>query len=260
MKEFGIQLFSVRDHFTNAEDTKAALLALGKMGYSGVQTAGTYSYMTPELFAEYVREAGLTVCGTHYDFDKIVNDVSGTVAYHKALGTTSIGIGGMPYAHRNEDGVAEFVKIYNEMAKIYAEHGFKLTYHNHNFEFVKLSDGRTIFDRLIDGLDKENVSFVLDAFWCQYAGIDVRDMIERLAGRIEVLHLKDMTADREYNGEYQYPMVEIGSGVMNYKGIIECAERAGVKHFVVEDDRCFPGKSLESAKISADYIKANLVK
>ena len=259
MKEFGLQIYSVRDRFTNAEDTRAALLALGKMGYSSIQTAGTYSYIEPELFASYVKEAGLTVCGTHYDFDKIVNDVEGTVAYHRALDTKYVGIGGMPMNLRNEAGLAEFIEIFNKMAKIYKEYGLKLTYHNHWFEFEKLSDGKTYFDHMIEKFD-ENISFVVDTFWLQYAGIDVRDMIERLSGRIDILHLKDMTAERDKPGSFKYPMVEIGSGVMNFKGIIETADKAGVKYYVVEDDRCIEGKSLDCAKISADYIKANLVK
>lgn len=259
MTKFGLQIYSVRDRFTTPEDTREALLALSKMGYSHIQTAGTYDYISPELFAKYVKDAGLSVCGTHYDFDKIVNDVEGTVAYHCALDTKYIGIGGMPTKYRNEAGVSEFITIYNKMAKIYKEYGFKLTYHNHWFEFEKLSDGKTFFDRMIEEFD-ENISFVVDTFWLQYAGIDVRDMIERLAGRIDILHLKDMTAERDKPGSFKYPMVEIGSGVMNFKGIIETADKVGVKYYVVEDDRCIEGKSLECAKISADYIKANLIK
>ena len=259
MKEFGLQIFSVRDHFTNIEDTRAALIALGEMGYSSIHTAGAYDYMAPELFAEYVREAGLTVCGTHYDYYKIVGDIEGTIRYHETLGTRVIGIGGLPRENRvSEEKVLEFIEEFNKAARIYAKRGFKLTYHNHDFEFVKFDNGKTIFDLLEAGLDT-NISFVLDAFWCQYAGIDVRDIIERLGERIEVLHLKDMTADKEHNGDYKYPMVEIGKGVMNYKGIIKTAERVGVKHFIVEDDRCFPGKSLLFAKNSADYIKENLI-
>ena len=215
--------------------------------------------MSPELFAKYVRDAGLSVCGTHYDFDKIMNDVEGTVAYHNILGTKNIGIGAMPYDVRNEKGLFEFIEAYNKASKIYAERGFKLSYHHHSFEFERISDGRTMFDCLVEGFDK-NINFVLDTFWLQYAGVDVRDMIERLSGRVDILHLKDMTADRSESRNYPHPMVCVGEGNINFKRIIDVAEAAGVKYFVVEDDRCPEGKSLEYAKISADYIKANLVK
>ena len=259
MKEFGLQIYSIRDYFKNEEDTRAAFLALRDAGYTSVQTAGLYEYTTPECFRKMLDEAGLTVCGTHYSSDKIINDVEGTIAYHKAIGTTNIGIGGMPLPAREDEAeLQKFIDAYNKMAKIYAAHGFKLTYHNHSFEFVKLSDGRTIFDRLIEEFDKENITFVLDTFWLQYAGIDVRDMMERLRGRVEILHLKDMTAKRD--DSYPYPIVEVGAGVMNFKGIVELADKIGVKYFVVEDDRCIEGESLNCAKRSAEYIKANLIK
>ena len=259
MKEFGLQIYSIRDYFKNEEDTRAAFKALSEMGYTNVQTAGLYEYIAPEKFRELLDEAGLTVCGTHYNYDKIVDDVEGTIAYHNTIGTKNIGIGGMPLpARENEEELQKFIDTYNKMAKIYGERGFKLTYHNHSFEFVKLSDGKTIFDRLVEQFDKENITFVLDTFWLQYAGIDVRDMMERLRGRVDILHLKDMTAKRD--DSYPYPIVEVGTGVMNFKGIVELADKIGVKYYVVEDDRCIPGESLSCAKRSAEYIKSNLIK
>lgn len=141
MTEFGLQIYSVRDRFTTPEDTKEALLALGKMGYSHIQTAGTYDYISPELFVKHVS-----------------------------------------------------------------------------------------------------------------------DTIERLSGRVDILHLKDLTADRSVPRNYPKSMVCVGEGNINFKRIIDVAEAAGVKYFVVEDDRCPVGKSLEYAKRSADYIKENLIK
>ncbi|MBR5783137.1 MAG: hypothetical protein IKY33_02805 [Clostridia bacterium] len=46
--------------------------------------------------------------------------------------------------------------------------------------------------------------------------------------------------------------VEIGQGNMNWPLILEAAEKAGVKYYVVEQDT---GDTLESMKISADYLK-----
>ena len=270
MKDFGLQLFSCRDQFTCEADCKAAFLALKEMGYSYVQTAGTYDAIAPEKFAEYVKDAGLTVCGTHYNWDRIMNDVEGTVAYHKLLGTTNIGIGGMPTEARlgkfGDGELEKFIEDFNRMARIYAERGFKLTYHNHSFEFEKYgNDGRTKFDYLVDGLDADTTSFVLDTYWVQHGGADVRATIERLKGRVEILHLKDMEANRTYvlsdGREISAPaIIHVGGGNINFKDIIPLAEECGVKYFVVEDDRCIPGQSMLDMKRSADHIKANFIK
>ena len=264
MKEFGLQLYSVRDHMTDEAGIKETFLKLAEMGYTTGQTAGTYDFIAPEKFAEYAKEAGIKICGTHYNWDRIRNDVEGTVAYHKALGTTNVGIGGMPFdARANVEKLNAFIDEFNACAAKYAEYGMKLTYHNHSFEFKKLEDGRTLFDHLVEKFDKENVSFVLDTYWLQHGGKDIREMIELLAGRVDILHIKDMEACRDVRiGEttVSVPYItEIGSGNLNFKSIIATAEACGVKCFVVEDDRAVEVGSFDAVKKSADYIKANLL-
>lgn len=264
MKEFGLQLYSVRDHMTDEAGIKETFLKLAEMGYTTGQTAGTYDFIAPEKFAEYAKEAGIKICGTHYNWDRIRNDVEGTVAYHKALGTTNVGIGGMPFdARANVEKLNAFIDEFNACAAKYAEYGMKLTYHNHSFEFKKLEDGRTLFDHLVEKFDKENVSFVLDTYWLQHGGKDIREMIELLAGRVDILHIKDMEACRDVRiGEttVSVPYItEIGSGNLNFKSIIATAEACGVKCFVVEDDRAVDVGSFDAVKRSADYIKANLL-
>ena len=265
MKEFGLQIFSIRDHFTTEEDTKEAFLEMKKMGYSYVQTAGTYDYISPEKFAQYAREAGIEICGTQYNWEKIRTDVEGTIKYHEILGTTNIGIGGMPMSARGDiEGLNAFIDEFNALAKVYYERGFKLTYHNHSFEFVKLPDGKTLFDHLVEKLDPERTSFVLDTHWVQHGGADIRAEIKRLAGRIDILHLKDMEACHKYtlaDGKILNApaIIEIGAGNINFKDIIPLAEECGVKYFVVEDDRCIPGQSYAINAKSADYIKKHFI-
>ena len=267
MKEFGLQLYSIRDHFDTVENTKDAFKQIAKMGYTVAQTAGVYDYITPEEFANAAREAGVYICGTHYNWQKIRSDFEGTVAYHKALGTTNIGIGGMPEeAKANLASLNAFIDEFNALASKYYAEGFKLTYHNHSFEFKKLEDGRTLFDHLVEKLDPETTSFVLDTYWVQHGGGDVRATIELLKGRIDILHIKDMEACVSYKledgSQISAPAItEIGAGNINFKDIIPTAERCGVKYFVVEDDRC-PGPYGESyikTEKAAEYIKANLL-
>ena len=254
----------VRDHMQDEAGVKETFLELAKMGYTQGQTAGTYDFISPEKYAQCAREAGIEICGTHYAWDRIKGDVEGTVKYHKALGTTNVGIGGMPFEARgNLEALNKFIDEFNACAAKYAEYGMKLTYHNHSFEFKKLEDGRTLFDYLVEKFDKNNVSFVLDTYWLQHGGVDIRETIEKLAGRVDILHIKDMEAchhitvgDRGFDVPY---ITEIGAGNLNFKSIISLAEKCGVKYFVVEDDRAVDVGSFDAVKRSADYIKANLL-
>ena len=266
MKQFGIQLYSVRDAFANEESARNAFKELKALGYSYGQTAGVYPDIDREKFARYAKEADFAICGTHYDWGKIVNDVEDTVNYHRMLGTSYIGIGGMPTDARDSlDNTKKFICTFNEMAKIYKEYGFKLTYHNHSFEFVKAEGYKTYFDFLVDGLDPENTSFCLDTYWVQHGGADIRATIERLKGRIDILHLKDMVANNIYslaNGRSLSSPIYgcIGDGNIDFATVIPLAQECGTKYFVVEDDRCRAGEYMNDAKKSADYIKKYLVK
>ena len=265
MKEFGLQLWSIRDEFRDKERTRAAFKTIAGYGYTQAQTAGAYDFIDPAEFRRYADDAGVRIVGTHYKRERIRDDIKGTIAYHRTLGTSEIGIGG--YGAKDLDELRAFIKTYNELGKIYHQEGFVLSIHNHMAEFsneFKVYEGKTRYDHLLDELDPETVKFNLDAGWAQMAGMDVRALIEKMAGRINILHVKDVQAQYYYgevNGEAIYgpQRIEVGRGNMNYKGIIETAEKCGVRYFIVEDEFYSTGDPLASVKMSADYIKANLL-
>ncbi len=265
MKQFGLQLYTVRNGFEEL-GLEEAMRRVAEAGYSYGQTAGYFdSVPTAQVYADAAKKAGLGICGTHYSWDKIVGETEETMEVHNILGTKNIGIGGMPgWARETEEGIKRFIDESNEVAAKLAKQGFKFTYHNHSFEFKRIN-GKTMMDYLIEGFDPANISFVLDTYWVQHGGYDVRKMIERLAGRIDILHLKDMGACRSYTLEggsaISAPYItEIGAGNINFEDIIPLAEKTGVGYFVVEQDTNFAtGDCFESIKTSADYIKANLL-
>lgn len=264
MKKFGLQLFSIRDRLTTPEGTREAFKNIAKMGYTEVQTAGTYDYIKPEDFAAYASEAGLYVCGTHYSYDKIKNDIEGTVRYHNTLGTKIIGVGGASSMEvfKSKENLLSFIDEFNGLAEIYAKHGFKLSYHNHATEGIKI-DGKPVLEYMIEGFSK-NVTFCLDTYWAQIGGFDVVHTIERLNGRIDILHLKDFRAFHEYklaDGKILHgpDMIEVGEGNLDFPRIVKAAEAAGCKYFIVEDEHYSTGDSMESVNISASYIKNKLL-
>ncbi len=249
IKEFGLQNYSIREHLETYDDVLAAMKTIKEMGYSYVQTAG--EKISLEEIAEIAKEVGIEVCGTHCGLDSLVADPEKAMEQHRKLGTTNIGIGGF-FANSAED-VQAFIKKANAFADVIYEHGFKFTYHNHEHEFRKFGD-KTIMDMLVEGLDPVKTSFCLDTHWVQRGGGDVCSWIEKLAGRIDILHLKDMTIKPDRTPI----MCEIGEGNMDFHKIIAAAEKAGVKYYVVEQDIC-PGDSFDSVRQSAEYIKKNFM-
>ena len=141
--KLGLQLYTVRDFMTDEMGIEKTFERLAKMGYTEGHTAGDNVELP--CYAELANRYGMKIVGTHYDFNKIVNSPKETMALHQKLGTTNVGIGGMPGdARRNYDNLMSFIDTFNKTAELYAKEGFKLTYHNHSFEFIKINGKKTI--------------------------------------------------------------------------------------------------------------------
>ena len=255
IQKIGIQLYSVRENFKTPEQAAQTFRALKSLGYDEAQTAGCYG-MPYDQFYALAHDAGIEIVGTHDDFAQMTDDVETAIANHKMLHTVNMGIGG--FGAETVEAVEEFIEKANRVAARIADEGMKFTYHNHSQEFITLANGRTPMDMLIEGLDPKNTSFVLDTYWVQNAGGDVCGWIEKLAGRIDILHLKDMRCFRNAEGRVVHDICEIGRGNLDFHRILPTAIRTGVKHFCVEQDNC-PVDFHESLKFSSDYLHAHFM-
>jgi len=250
-KKLGIQLYTVRETMKDAESIRATFKALKEMGYDQAQTAGCAIPFAE--FGQIAKEEGIEIVGTHESFTPMLTDIEKCIKDHQALGTTNMGIGGMPGEYyESKAKTLEFCEKANKIGAALKPYGMKFTYHNHSGEFKKFPDSGddTMMDILLKNTDPETVSFVMDTYWIQHGGGDVCDWIEKFAGRIDILHLKDKKVT-DWDGEIS----EIGRGNLPWKKILETAERTGVKTIVVEQDCNWEdGDALKSAKISADYL------
>lgn len=252
IKTLGLQIFTLRDAMKDEAGVAESFKKMKALGYDEAQTAGWYG-LTVKRYAELAKDAGVSICGTHCGFNELIADPDKAMEEHDLLGTKNIGIGGMPQEARTDiNELKKFVEDANKFAEKINKYGFKFTYHNHSFEFSKLS-GERMMDVLVDGLDPKTTSFVLDTYWVQHGGASVTGWMKKLAGRIDILHLKDMGVSMD-GGAHGY-ITEIGNGNINFDEVVATANEIGVKHFVVEQDIC-PADPFESIKQSAEYIKA----
>ena len=259
IKKFGFQAYTIRDYMKDAEFTDLAFKKMKALGYDELQTAGCAIPVAE--YAQIAKDNGIKIIGTHENVEKMMADPEAAMEFHRILGTTNIGTGGMgKEARESADGCRRFCERVNKFAEIIHKEGFRFTYHNHHHEFGKIEGNTTLMDILVAELDPVTTSFCLDTCWVQCGGGDVRAWIEKLEGRIDILHLKDVewVLDKKDKDHLMY--TSIGDGNLNWKGIIESAEKIGVKHYIVEQDsRWFENNPFKSAERSANYIKANLM-
>lgn len=257
--KLGFQLYTVRDFMSDPDIADAAFKKLSAIGYSEVHTAG--NYMSDEALGELCKKYNMTIIGSHYDYNKILNDPEATMAVHDAWGTKNVGIGGMPQTARDSlEGLNQFIDEFNRTAELYAKHGFRLTYHHHNFEFARIDGYKTIMDLLYENLDPKNTAFVLDTCWVSAGGGDVVAWMEKLAGRVDILHLKEMALKKEKDSKNFLPYItEVGYGNLSWDPIIKTAEKIGITNYIVEQDHHFTPNAIASLKMSADFLKKYMV-
>ena len=249
-KELSIQAYTVRDRMATAEQTADTFKQLASFGFTGIQTAGFPT--TAEDYAAAAKAAGLRIVGTHASFDLLM-DTAEAVRVHNILGTTNAGIGGMPGlwdADFNKAKLDDCIEKANQVGENLSKFGMKFTYHHHAKEFAKIGN-ETMMDILVRELDPKTCTFVLDTYWLQHGGVAILEWLEKLAGRVDILHLKDKGIPF---GSNDGDITELGNGNINFKEVIRVAEATGVQEYCYEQDRNFVVNSLESARQSAEYF------
>ncbi len=256
IQTLGFQAWTIRDYMNDAEFADLALRRANALGYTEMQTAGDFvgGY---QMLTELCRKNNIAIIGSHYDYGRIVNDPETTIADHRIMGTTNIGIGGLPHeARQSLSALHAFVDQFNRLAEQYAKEGFKLTYHNHSFEFEKIDGTKTLMDVFAEEFDRDNISFVLDTCWVAASGSDVTAWMRRLAGRIDILHLKDCSVKIPGSSSRpEFRLAEVGYGNLDFDSIIKTAADIGVKHYTVEQDQDFTETAINSLSMSADFLK-----
>ena len=244
------QLYTVRDYTRTTEDFRASIKKIADIGYTAVQVSGI-GPIPHEQVKAITDEFGLTICITHVGFDYLQNDTEAAIAQHKLWNCPNVAVGSMPALYR-EGGLKSFkrfAKDATEIGKKLAGADLTFSYHNHSFEFVRFGD-RTGLDVIYEESDPRYLQAEIDTYWVQHGGGDSIAWIKKMAGRMPVIHFKDMVM---YEG--QQTMAEIGEGNLNWPGIIEACEEAGVEWYAIEQDRCLRNP-FESLKISYDNLRA----
>ena len=226
------------------EQSRKTLRALKDMGYTSAQLYGSRAVFSAA--AEACREVGLPISGILCDLDAYNRYGESVFEICQEYKIPDLGISCSVTPDMDVDG---FIRAVNTYAAEARQRGLSFSYHNHQKEFYKTADGRTVMERFLEGFDPELVDFMPDTYWLQVGGEDIRHFLQKTKGRVKILHLKDMmyTPDGP-------TFTEVGNGTLWFEGIIQEAREMGIQQFVVEQDIC-PGDPLESLRKSAEYLQ-----
>ena len=248
--KLGAQFYTLRNSCKDLAGLEETMKRVADIGYTSIQLSGVCAY-EGEWVAEKAREIGITVDITHYDYNKIINDVENTIKKHAAMNCKCIGIGASPY-DRDQEGLD---RLSNEIATVIpaiVASGHKLMYHNHHWEFAKIGE-KTFLELLCDRFTPEELGITLDTYWVQAAGGDPVVWIKKLHGRIDRIHFKDMAMNMT---DKAVRIASIGEGNMNYDGIIQACLDENIEYGYVELDNCYGEDPFDCMKRSYDFLSS----
>ena len=236
---YGLQLFSLRD--ITDKDLEGALKAVAEMGYKYVEYAGFFGHPA-ETVKAWQDKYGLACSGTHTGWGELLpENIEATIAYHKTIGNTNIIVPGADLSTLEK--IEAFCAVMNAAQVRLAEEGISLGYHNHSSEFVVMPWGSTIHSEL----EKRGIfDFEIDTYWAFNAGLDPVAVLDRLADRVKVIHLKD--------GFKGGAGKALGEGQAPVLAVREKALSMGLT-MVVESEGLDP-TGLEEVKRCIDFLKS----
>jgi len=243
------QLYTVRRFARTPPEIAATLKKVRALGYQAVQVSGL-GPIAPRELRRIADGEGLTICATHVPFERLRDETDAVIEEHGILDCRHVAVGSMPTDYRaGAEGFARFGREAEAVGRKFAQAHLTLSYHNHRFELQRY-DGRTGLEILFANSDPRHVKAELDTYWVQAGGGDPAAWIHRLADRIALLHLKDMTVLDD-----EATFAEVGEGNLNWPAVLAAARAAGVEWYIVEQDVC-RRDPFESLAVSLRNLRA----
>lgn len=246
MQDICLQICSLRESLF--EDVPKALHKIAEIGYTQIELArymnGAIRNIPVHQFYAMAQDVGLKIISSHIDPPyKEYNTNAGkqkindywklAVEHHQNIGLKYLIMPLLPAVNNIEDAL-KFADILNELGYITNDGGLQFAYHNHEFEFYRVSEestkgilnrrykeGTQIYDILLDNTDPKLVTFQMDVFWTVMGQNDPLHYLKNYPDRMKLLHLRD----EGILGQ---------SGIMNFERILQYAYLNNIHDICVE--------------------------
>lgn len=273
-----VQQFMLGTVLNSEDEARKTLASIKAAGYNGIELCGfmlhPMGFMIRMLtkaagmpvgkggkfdWNGIVKDSGLSVVSLHTDLGSIERDPEAVAKEAQSYGTKNLVITGMyRFDYSDESMVKELASRLNKAGKVLRGSGISLMYHNHNCELLKMQDGRTAYDILIDETDPELLSFEFDSYWFTEGGADALGTMKKLGQRMKLWHINDRGTRQK--GACTTPILktdsmELGTGNMPLDALAEQARQNGVEAVILESHRNWIDNSpVKSLELSAKWL------
>lgn len=244
--DYSYQLYSAR----NAGPLDDSLAMLKAAGYRQVEGWGGL-YTDPPALAESLRNNGLTMPTAHFGLSDLMNTAK-SIETATTLGIKTLICPAIGKEERTQDRGkwAELGRTLASLGETFTAAGFGFGWHNHDFEFVKNSDGSYPMDIILETAPALEWEF--DVAWGVKGGIDPLQWMDKYGNRITAIHVKDIAPAGQALDEDGW--ADVGQGTLDWPTLIAAAKsKTRAKYFVMEHDK--PSDAARFARRSMDATK-----
>lgn len=273
-----VQQFMLGKVLNSEDEARKTLASIKAAGYDGIELCGFMLHpmgfvirmltkavgMPAGKGGEFdwngiVKDSGLAVVSLHTDLGSLERDSGAVIKEAQSYNTKNLVITGMyRLDYSDENTVRELASRLNKAGKVLKDGGMSLLYHNHNCELLKMPDGRTAYDILIDDTNPELVGFEFDSYWFTEGGADALGVMKKLGKRMKLWHINDRGTRQK--GACITPILktdsmELGTGNMPLDALAEQARENGVEAVILESHRNWIDNSpVKSMELSAKWL------
>jgi sugar phosphate isomerase/epimerase len=240
------QLYSAR----NFPPLDRQLAMLAAEGYTNVEPYSAF-YGDVGAAKRLLDVNGLKARSGHFGLDQLEREPEAVLSIAQALGMDFVIVPYIVPESRPTDR-AGWVAFGQRLARAGAPvraKGLRFGWHNHDFEFRPLPDGSFPIEHV---LADDGVLWEADIAWIARGEADPRPWLRRYAGRIPLVHVKDIAPAGQKRDEDGW--ADVGSGTLPWQDYWDLAVASGAEVMIAEHDN--PSDFGRFAHASAEAMQA----
>ena len=250
---FGVQTFTVRK--AQKKSIEKAYLPLIELGIRSFEVARIdFSFKNAKRISALVKEHGIEISSIQVKPKYVFGDAEKLIEFCEETGCKRIVISMLPLKCilGGEKSFYSFISTLDKQFEIYEKSGITLAYHHHNWEYIRLSNGKTRMDELLS--ETKKLKFVHDTYWSARSGITPESQIKQFGDRLLGVHLRDLSFKRRGLKVLPHDSA-IGDGVVDFSAVLSAVKEGGCEYLVIEQNTKNPYSEIEKSFKKLNEIK-----
>ena len=227
-----MQTFTVRK--VQKKSITEAYLPIIELGIKSFEVARIdFNEANAREIRELVDKYGINISAIQVKPKKVFENQREIIDFAKTVGCKNVVISMLPFECilGREEKFFAFTDSLDTLFDSYSKEGITLAYHHHNWEYIKLSTGRTRMAELLARTKK--IKFVNDTYWTARSGVDPGRQIREFSDRLLGIHLRDLGFRKRFLDVLPHDTY-IGGGVIDFRRVLTAAEAVGCEYLVIE--------------------------